>query len=96
MIRSESSSLKSLTSPPGEVHVPLAFSQQRSLTCDRKLIRSLYSCLSFITVRMCIITVRTVLLYLFMQIIRYLKNTNFQLSTKRNHFLPQIHTINVY
>jgi hypothetical protein len=26
MIRSESSSLKSLTSPPGEVYVPLAFS----------------------------------------------------------------------
>ena len=25
-----------------------------------------------------------------------LNNTNFQLSIKRNHFVPQIHSINVY
>ena len=35
-------------------------------------------------------------IYLFMQIRRYLNNTNVQLLIKRNHFLPQIHTINVY
>ena len=38
-------------------------------------------------------TIPRLLIYLFMQIRRYLNNTNVQLLIKRNHFLPQIHTI---
>ena len=49
----------------------------------------------FIVFRTLHTTIDSRLLYLLMQITRYINSTNFQLSINQNHILPQIHTISI-